>query len=155
MKEETKLPEVENNTDNIKSVQEGPNSNESKPAKRGRKKASEPPTEESKKEELPAEESKKEELPAEESKKEEPSVAIELSDEDNTEKTSNKRARFLRYPVYIYMKKSKRSPILGSISGKVFELCKESTDEWICITCGISGVGKVTGFIYRKDAPII
>ena len=53
------------------------------------------------------------------------------------------------------MKKSKRSPILGSISGKVFELCKESTDEWICITCGISGVGKVTGFIYRKDAPII
>lgn len=27
MKEETKLPEVENNTDNIKSVQEGPNSN--------------------------------------------------------------------------------------------------------------------------------
>lgn len=145
MKEETKLPEVENNTDNIKSVQEGPNSNESKPTKRGRKKASEPP----------AEESKKEELPAEESKKEEPSVAIELSDEDNTEKTSNKRARFLRYPVYIYMKKSKRSPILGSISGKVFELCKESTDEWICITCGISGVGKVTGFIYRKDAPII
>lgn len=145
MKEETKLPEVENNTDNIKSVQEGPNSNESKPAKRGRKKASEPPTEES----------KKEELPAEESKKEEPSVAIELSDEDNTEKTSNKRARFLRYPVYIYMKKSKRSPILGSISGKVFELCTESTDEWICITCGISGVGKVTGFIYRKDAPII
>lgn len=145
MKEETKLPKVENNTDNIKSVQEGPNSNESKPAKRGRKKASEPPTEES----------KKEELPAEESKKEEPSVAIELSDEDNTEKTSNKRARFLRYPVYIYMKKSKRSPILGSISGKVFELCKESTDEWICITCGISGVGKVTGFIYRKDAPII
>lgn len=145
MKEETKLPEVENNTDNIKSVQEGPNSNESKPAKRGRKKTSEPP----------AEESKKEELPAEESKKEEPSVAIELSDEDNTEKTSNKRARFLRYPVYIYMKKSKRSPILGSISGKVFELCKESTDEWICITCGISGVGKVTGFIYRKDAPII
>lgn len=145
MKEETKLPEVENNTDNIKSVQEGPNSNESKPAKRGRKKTSEPPTEES----------KKEELPAEESKKEEPSVAIELSDEDNTEKTSNKRARFLRYPVYIYMKKSKRSPILGSISGKVFELCKESTDEWICITCGISGVGKVTGFIYRKDAPII
>jgi len=145
MKEETKLPEVENNTDNIKSVQEGPDSNESKPAKRGRKKASEPPTEES----------KKEELPAEESKKEEPSVAIELSDEDNTEKTSNKRARFLRYPVYIYMKKSKRSPILGSISGKVFELCKESTDEWICITCGISGVGKVTGFIYRKDAPII
>lgn len=145
MKEETKLPEVENNTDNIKSVQEGPNSNESKPTKRGRKKASEPP----------AEESKKEELHAEESKKEEPSVAIELSDEDNTEKTSNKRARFLRYPVYIYMKKSKRSPILGSISGKVFELCKESTDEWICITCGISGVGKVTGFIYRKDAPII
>lgn len=145
MKEETKLPEVENNTDNIKSVQEGPNSTESKPTKRGRKKASEPP----------AEESKKEELPAEESKKEEPSVAIELSDEDNTEKTSNKRARFLRYPVYIYMKKSKRSPILGSISGKVFELCKESTDEWICITCGISGVGKVTGFIYRKDAPII
>lgn len=145
MKEETKLPEVENNTDNIKSVQEGPNSTESKPTKRGRKKASEPPTEES----------KKEELPAEESKKEEPSVAIELSDEDNTEKTSNKRARFLRYPVYIYMKKSKRSPILGSISGKVFELCKESTDEWICITCGISGVGKVTGFIYRKDAPII
>ena len=135
MKEETKLPEVENNTDNIKSVQEGPNSNESKPTKRGRKKASEPP--------------------AEESKKEEPSVAIELSDEDNAEKTSNKRARFLRYPVYIYMKKSKRSPILGSISGKVFELCKESTDEWICITCGISGVGKVTGFIYRKDAPII
>ena len=155
MKEETKLPEVENNTDNIKSVQEGPNSTESKPTKRGRKKASEPPTEESKKEELPAEESKKEELPAEESKKEEPSVAIELSDEDNTEKTSNKRTRFLRYPVYIYMKKSKRSPILGSISGKVFELCKESTDEWICITCGISGVGKVTGFIYRKDAPII
>lgn len=145
MKEETKLPEVENNTDNIKSVQEGPNSTESKPTKRGRKKASEPPTEES----------KKEELPAEESKKEEPSVAIELSDEDNTEKTSNKRTRFLRYPVYIYMKKSKRSPILGSISGKVFELCKESTDEWICITCGISGVGKVTGFIYRKDAPII
>lgn len=145
MKEETKLPEVENNTDNIKSVQEGPNSTESKPTKRGRKKASEPPTEES----------KKEELPAEESKKEDPSVAIELSDEDNTEKTSNKRARFLRYPVYIYMKKSKRSPILGSISGKVFELCKESTDEWICITCGISGVGKVTGFIYRKDAPII
>lgn len=145
MKEETKLPEVENNTDNIKSVQEGPNSNESKPAKRGRKKASEPA----------AEESKKEEILAEESKKEEPSVAIELSDEDNTEKTSNKRARFLRYPVYIYMKKSKRSPILGSISGKVFELCKESTDEWICITCGISGVGKVTGFIYRKDAPII
>ena len=145
MKEETKLPKVENNTDNIKSVQEGPNSNESKPTKRGRKKASEPP----------AEESKKEEIPAEESKKEEPSVAIELSDEDNTEKTSNKRARFLRYPVYIYMKKSKRSPILGSISGKVFELCKESTDEWICITCGISGVGKVTGFIYRKDAPII
>lgn len=145
MKEETKLPEVENNTDNIKSVQEGPNSNESKPTKRGRKKASEPP----------AEESKKEELHAEESKKEEPSVAIELSDEDNTEKTSNKRARFLRYPIYIYMKKSKRSPILGSISGKVFELCKESTDEWICITCGISGVGKVTGFIYRKDAPII
>ena len=145
MKEETKLPEVENNTDNIKSVQEGPNSTESKPTKRGRKKASEPPAEESKKEELPAEESKKEEL----------SVAIELSDEDNTEKTSNKRARFLRYPVYIYMKKSKRSPILGSISGKVFELCKESTDEWICITCGISGVGKVTGFIYRKDAPII
>ena len=145
MKEETKLPEVENNTDNIKSVQEGPNSTESKPTKRGRKKASEPP----------AEESKKEELPAEESKKEEPSVAIELSDEDNTETTSNKRARFLRYPVYIYMKKSKRSPILGSISGKVFELCKESTDEWICITCGISGVGKVTGFIYRKDAPII
>lgn len=145
MKEETKLPEVENNTDNIKSVQEGPNSNESKPTKRGRKKASEPP----------AEESKKEEFPAEESKKEEPSVAIELSDEDNTEKTSNKRTRFLRYPVYIYMKKSKRSPILGSISGKVFELCKESTDEWICITCGISGVGKVTGFIYRKDAPII
>lgn len=135
MKEETKLPEVENNTDNIKSVQEGPDSNESKPAKRGRKKASEPATEES--------------------KKEEPSVAIELSDEDNAEKTSNKRARFLRYPVYIYMKKSKRSPILGSISGKVFELCKESTDEWICITCGISGVGKVTGFIYRKDAPII
>lgn len=165
MKEETKLPKVENNTDNIKSVQEGPNSNESKPTKRGRKKASESPAEESKKEELPAEESKKEELPAEESKKEElpaeeskkedPSVAIELSDEDNTEKTSNKRARFLRYPVYIYMKKSKRSPILGSISGKVFELCKESTDEWICITCGISGVGKVTGFIYRKDAPII
>ena len=155
MKEETKLPEVENNTDNIKSVQEGPNSTESKPTKRGRKKASEPPTEESKKEELPAEESKKEELPAEESKKEDPSVAIELSDEDNTEKTSNKRTRFLRYPVYIYMKKSKRSPILGSISGKVFELCKESTDEWICITCGISGVGKVTGFIYRKDAPII
>lgn len=145
MKEETKLPEVENNTDNIKSVQEGPNSTESKPTKRGRKKASEPPTEES----------KKEELPAEESKKEDPSVAIELSDEDNTEKTSNKRTRFLRYPVYIYMKKSKRSPILGSISGKVFELCKESTDEWICITCGISGVGKVTGFIYRKDAPII
>ena len=145
MKEETKLPKVENNTDNIKSVQEGPNSNESKPTKRGRKKASEPP----------AEESKKEELPAEESKKEDPSIAIELSDEDNTEKTSNKRARFLRYPVYIYMKKSKRSPILGSISGKVFELCKESTDEWICITCGISGVGKVTGFIYRKDAPII
>lgn len=145
MKEETKLPEVENNTDNIKSVQEGPNSTESKPTKRGRKKASEPPTEES----------KKEELPTEESKKEEPSVAIELSDEDNTEKTSNKRTRFLRYPVYIYMKKSKRSPILGSISGKVFELCKESTDEWICITCGISGVGKVTGFIYRKDAPII
>lgn len=145
MKEETKLPEVENNTDNIKSVQEGPNSNESKPAKRGRKKASEPA----------AEESKKEEILAEESKKEEPSVAIELSDEDSTEKTSNKRARFLRYPVYIYMKKSKRSPILGSISGKVFELCKESTDEWICITCGISGVGKVTGFIYRKDAPII
>lgn len=145
MKEETKLPEVENNTDNIKSVQEGPNSTESKPTKRGRKKASEPP----------AEESKKEELHAEESKKGEPSVAIELSDEDNTEKTSNKRARFLRYPVYIYMKKSKRSPILGSISGKVFELCKESTDEWICITCGISGVGKVTGFIYRKDAPII
>lgn len=145
MKEETKLPEVENNTDNIKSVQEGPNSNESKPTKRGRKKASEPP----------AEESKKEEFPAEESKKEEPSVAIELSDEDNTEKTSNKRTRFLRYLVYIYMKKSKRSPILGSISGKVFELCKESTDEWICITCGISGVGKVTGFIYRKDAPII
>lgn len=145
MKEETKLPEVENNTDNMKSVQEGPNSNESKPTKRGRKKASEPP----------AEESKKEESPTEESKKEEPSVAIELSDEDNTEKTSNKRARFLRYPVYIYMKKSKRSPILGSISGKVFELCKESTDEWICITCGISGVGKVTGFIYRKDAPII
>ena len=145
MKEETKLPEVENITDNIKSVQEGPNSTESKPTKRGRKKASE----------LPAEESKKEELPAEESKKEDPSVAIELSDEDNTEKTSNKRARFLRYPVYIYMKKSKRSPILGSISGKVFELCKESTDEWICITCGISGVGKVTGFIYRKDAPII
>lgn len=145
MKEETKLPEVENNTDNIKSVQEGPNSTESKPTKRGRKKASEPA----------AEESKKEELPTEESKKEEPSVAIELSDEDNTEKTSNKRARFLRYPVYIYMKKSKRSPILGSISGKVFELCKESTDEWICITCGISGVGKVTGFIYRKDAPII
>lgn len=145
MKEETKLPEVENNTDNIKSVQEGPNSNESKPTKRGRKKASEPHAEESKKEELHAEESKKEEL----------SVAIELSDEDNTEKTSNKRARFLRYPVYIYMKKSKRSPILGSISGKVFELCKESTDEWICITCGISGVGKVTGFIYRKDAPII
>ena len=145
MKEETKLPEVENNTDNIKSVQEGPNSNESKPTKRGRKKASEPP----------AEESKKEELPAEESKKEEPSVAIELSDEDNSEKTSNKRTRFLRYPAYIYMKKSKRSPILGSISGKVFELCKESTDEWICITCGISGVGKVTGFIYRKDAPII
>ena len=135
MKEETKLPEVENNTDNIKSVQEGPNSNESKPAKRGRKKASEPA--------------------AEESKKEEPSVDTELSDEDNAEKTSNKRARFLRYPVYIYMKKSKRSPILGSISGKVFELCKESTDEWICITCGISGVGKVTGFIYRKDAPII
>lgn len=155
MKEETKLPEVENNTDNIKSVQEGPDSNESKPTKRGRKKASEPAAEESKKEEIPAEESKKEELPAEESKKEEPSVAIELSDEDNTEKTSNKRARFLRYPVYIYMKKSKRSPILGSISGKVFELCKESTDEWICITCGISGVGKVTGFIYRKDAPII
>lgn len=145
MKEETKLPEVENNTDNIKSVQEGPNSNESKPTKRGRKKASEPP----------AEESKKEELHTEESKKEEPSVAIELSDEYNTEKTSNKRARFLRYPVYIYMKKSKRSPILGSISGKVFELCKESTDEWICITCGISGVGKVTGFIYKKDAPII
>lgn len=145
MKEETKLPEVENNTDNIKSVQEGPNSTESKPTKRGRKKASEPHTEES----------KKEELPAEESKKEDPSVAIELSDEDNTEKTSNKRTRFLRYPVYIYMKKSKRSPILGSISGKVFELCKESTDEWICITCGISGVGKVTGFIYRKDAPII
>lgn len=145
MKEETKLPEVENNTDNIKSVQEGPNSNESKPAKRGRKKASEPA----------AEESKKEEILAEESKKEEPSVAIQLSDEDNSEKTSNKRARFLRYPVYIYMKKSKRSPILGSISGKVFELCKESTDEWICITCGISGVGKVTGFIYRKDAPII
>lgn len=145
MKEETKLPEVENNTDNIKSVQEGPNSNESKPAKRGRKKASEPPVEES----------KKEELPTEESKKEEPSVAIELSDEDNTEKTSNKRTRFLRYPIYIYMKKSKRSPILGRISGKVFELCKESTDEWICITCGISGVGKVTGFIYRKDAPII
>lgn len=145
MKEETKLPEVENNTDNIKSVQEGPNSTESKPTKRGRKKASEPPTEES----------KKEELSAEESKKEDPSVAIELSDEDNTEKTSNKRTRFLRYPVYIYMKKSKRSPILGSISGKVFELCKESTDEWICITCGISGVGKVTGFIYRKDAPII
>lgn len=145
MKEETKLPEVENNTDNIKSVQEGPNSTESKPTKRGRKKASEPPTEES----------KKEELPTEESKKEDPSVAIELSDEDNTEKTSNKRTRFLRYPVYIYMKKSKRSPILGSISGKVFELCKESTDEWICITCGISGVGKVTGFIYRKDAPII
>lgn len=145
MKEETKLPEVENNTDNIKSVQEGPNSNESKPAKRGRKKASE----------TAAEESKKEEILAEESKKEEPSVAIELSDEDNAEKTSNKRARFLRYPVYIYMKKSKRSPILGSISGKVFELCKESTDEWICITCGISGVGKVTGFIYRKDAPII
>ena len=135
MKEETKLPEVENNTDNIKSVQEGPNSNESKPAKRGRKKASEPA--------------------AEESKKEEPSVDTELSDEDNAEKTSNKCARFLRYPVYIYMKKSKRSPILGSISGKVFELCKESTDEWICITCGISGVGKVTGFIYRKDAPII
>lgn len=135
MKEETKLPEVENNTDNIKSVQEGPNSNESKPAKRGRKKASEPA--------------------AEESKKEEPSVDTELSDEDNAEKTSNKRARFLRYPIYIYMKKSKRSPILGSISGKVFELCKESTDEWICITCGISGVGKVTGFIYRKDAPII
>ena len=175
MKEETKLPEVENNTDNIKSVQEGPNSTESKPTKRGRKKASEPPTEESKKEELPteeskkeelpteeskkeelpAEESKKEELPAEESKKEDLSVAIELSDEDNTEKTSNKRTRFLRYPVYIYMKKTKRSPILGSISGKVFELCKESTDEWICITCGISGVGKVTGFIYRKDAPII
>ena len=145
MKEEIKLPKVENNTDNIKSVQEGPNSNESKPTKRGRKKASEPP----------AEESKKEEPPAEESKKEEPSVAIELSDEANSEKTSNKRTRFLRYPVYIYMKKSKRSPILGSISGKVFELCKESTDEWICITCGISGVGKVTGFIYRKDAPII
>ena len=145
MKEETKLPEVENNTDNMKSVQEGPNSNESKPTKRGRKKASEPP----------AEESKKEERPTEESKKEEPSVAMELSDEDNTEKTSNKRVRFLRYPVYIYMKKSKRSPILGSISGKVFELCKESTDEWICITCGISGVGKVTGFIYRKDDPII
>ena len=145
MKEETKLPKVENNTDNIKSVQEGPNSNESKPTKRGRKKALEPP----------AEESKKEEFPAEESKKEESSVAIELSDEDNTEKTSNKRTRFLRYPVYIYMKKSKRSPILGSISGKVFELCKESTAEWICITCGISGVGKVTGFIYRKDAPII
>ena len=155
MKEETKLPKVENNTDNIKSVQEGPNSNESKPTKRGRKKASEPPAEESKKEELPTEESKKEELPTEESKKEDPSIAIELSDQDNTEKTSNKRARFLRYPVYIYMKKSKRSPILGSISGKVFELCKESTDEWICITCGISGVGKVTGFIYRKDAPII
>ena len=155
MKEETKLPEVENNTDNKKYVQEGPNTNESKPTKRGRKKASEPPAEESKKEELPAEESKKEELPAEESKKEEPSVAIELSDEDNSEKTSNKRTRFLRYPAYIYMKKSKRSPILGSISGKVFELCKESTDEWICITCGISGVGKVTGFIYRKDAPII
>lgn len=135
MKEETKVPEVENNTDNIESIQEGPNSNESKPVKRGRKKTSEPKTEEP--------------------KTEEPSVSTELPEEDTTAKIPDKRARFLRYPVYIYMKKSKRSPILGSISGKVFELCKESTDEWICITCGISGVGKVTGFIYRKDAPII
>lgn len=130
MKEETKVLEVENNTDNIESVQDGPNSNESKPVKRGRKKASEPKTEE-------------------------PSVSTELPEEDKPAKIPDKRARFLRYPVYIYMKKSKRSPILGGISGKVFEICKESTDEWICITCGISGVGKVTGYIYRKDAPII
>lgn len=135
MKEETKVPEVENNTDNIESVQEGPNSNESKPVKRGRKKTTEPKTEEP--------------------KTEEPSVSTELPEEDNSAKIPDKRARFLRYPVYIYMKKSKRSPILGGISGKVFEICKESTDEWICITCGISGVGKVTGYIYRKDAPII
>lgn len=135
MKEETKVPEVENNTDNIESVQEGPNSNESKPVKRGRKKTSEPKIEEP--------------------KIEEPSVSTELPEEDTTAKIPDKRARFLRYPVYIYMKKSKRSPILGGISGKVFEICKESTDEWICITCGISGVGKVTGYIYRKDAPII
>lgn len=135
MKEETKVPEVENNTDNIESVQDGPNSNESKPVKRGRKKTSEPKTEEP--------------------KTEEPSVSTELPEEDTTAKIPDKRARFLRYPVYIYMQKSKRSPILGGISGKVFEICKESTDEWICITCGISGVGKVTGYIYRKDAPII
>lgn len=135
MKEETKVPEVENNTDNIESVEEGPNSNESKPVKRGRKKTTEPKTEEP--------------------KTEEPSVSTELPEEDTTAKIPDKRARFLRYPVYIYMKKSKRSPILGGISGKVFEICKESTDEWICITCGISGVGKVTGYIYRKDAPII
>lgn len=135
MKEETKVPEVENNTDNIESVEEGPNSNESKPVKRGRKKTSEPKIEEP--------------------KIEEPSVSTELPEEDNPAKIPHKRARFLRYPVYIYMKKSKRSPILGGISGKVFEICKESTDEWICITCGISGVGKVTGYIYRKDAPII
>lgn len=135
MKEETKVPEVENNTDNIESVQEGPNSNESKPVKRGRKKTSEPKIEEP--------------------KIEEPSVSTELPEDDTTAKIPDKRARFLRYPVYIYMKKSKRSPILGGISGKVFEICKESTDEWICITCGISGVGKVTGYIYRKDAPII
>lgn len=140
MKEETKVPEVENNTDNIESVQEGPNSNESKPVKRGRKKTSDPKTEETK---------------TEETKTEEPSVSTVLPEEDTTAKIPDKRARFLRYPVYIYMKKSKRSPILGGTSGKVFELCKESTDEWICITCGISGVGKVTGFIYRKDAPII
>ena len=145
MKEETKVPEVENNTDNIESVQEGPNSNESKPVKRGRKKTSEPKTEEP----------KTEEPKTEEPKTEEPSVSTELPEEDNSAKIPDKRARFLRYPVYIYMKKSKRSPILGGISGKVFEICKESTDEWICITCGISGVGKVTGYIYRKDAPII
>lgn len=135
MKEETKLPEVENNTDNIKSVQEGPNSNESKPAKRGRRKTSEPKTEEP--------------------KTEEPTVSTELSEEDKPAKIPDKHVRFLRYPVYIYMKKSKQSPILGGISGKVFEICEKSTDEWICITCGISGVGKVTGFICRKDAPII
>lgn len=160
MKEETKIPEVETNTTNMESVHEGPESKESKPSKRGRKKNIDTITKSESEVDTKSEDVKSEKnvdldtnTPKEDEKVKDTSN-VQINNEIDSKK-SNKQKRFVRYPIYVYMMKSKRSPIIGSTSGIVFEICEESTDDWICITCGISGKGKVKGYIYRKDAPII